>query len=143
MFHLLCRTLSGLANRRIFYIPIDRSLRPDPTLAERIHNLFVECMKAGGILLCQPEHILSFRLLAFESLSVSPALPLSQSLLITQRWLAENARDILDESDEILSPKYQLVYTMGTQHPPHGGTTAREVRQAAFKLTMTESPVDE
>src|SRR5258706_14775089 len=134
MFHLLCRTLSGLANRRIFYIPIDRSLRPDPTLAERIHNLFVECMKAGGILLRQPEHILSFRLLAFESLSVSPALPLSQSLLITQRWLEENARDILDESDEILSPKYQLVYTMGTQHPPDGGSTRWKLAQEVFNL---------
>ena len=134
MFHLLCRTLSGLADRRIFYIPIDRSLRPDPTLAERIHNLFVECMKAGGILLCQPEHILSFRLLAFETLSISPTLPHSQSLLITQRWLEKNARDILDESDEILSPKYQLVYTMGTQHPPDGGSTRWKLSQEVFNL---------
>ena len=134
MFHLLCRTLSGLADRRIFYIPIDRSLRPDPTLAERIHNLFVECMKTGGILLCQPEHILSFRLLAFEALSVSPTLSHSQSLLITQRWLEKNARDILDESDEILSPKYQLVYTMGTQHPPDGGSTRWKLSQEVFDL---------
>ena len=134
MFHLLCRTLSGLANRRIFYIPIDRSLRPDPILAQRIHNLFVECMEAGGILLCQPEHILSFRLKAFETLSVSPASSLSQSLLITQRWLEENARDILDESDEILSPRYQLVYTMGTQHPPDGGPTRWKLAQEVFNI---------
>ena len=134
MFHLLCRTLSGLANRRIFYIPIDRSLRPDPALAKRIHNLFVECMEAGGILLCQPEHILSFRLMAFETLSVSPASSLSQSLLITQRWLEENARDILDESDEILSPKYQLVYTIGTQHAPDGGPTRWKLAQEVFNL---------
>jgi hypothetical protein len=134
MFHLLCRTLSGLTNRRIFYIPIDRSLRPGPVLAQTIHNLFVECMEAGGILLCQPEHILSFRLMAFETLSGSPSLPLSQSLLSTQRWLEENARDILDESDEILSPKYQLIYTMGTQHPPDGESMRWKLAQEVFNL---------
>jgi len=134
MFHLLCRTLSGLTNRRIFYIPIDRSLRPDPALAKRIHDLFVECMETGGILLCQPEHILSFKLMAFEALSGSPSLPLSQSLLSTQRWLEENARDILDESDEILSPKYQLIYTVGTQHPPDGESMRWKLAQEVFNL---------
>ena len=134
MFHLLCRTLSGLTNRRIFYIPIDRSLRPDTALANRIHNLFVECMEVGGILLCQPEHILSFRLMAFETLSGSPSSPLSQSLLNTQKWLEENARDILDESDEILSPKYQLVYTLGTQHPPDGDSMRWKLAQEVFNL---------
>jgi len=134
MFHLLCRTLSGLTNRRIFYIPIDRDLRPDPALAKKIHNLFVECMEAGGILLCQPEHILSFKLMALETLSSCPSSPLSQSLLSTYRWLEENARDILDESDEILSPKYQLVYTVGTQHTPDGESMRWKLAQEVFDL---------
>ena len=134
MFHLLCRTLSGLTNRRIFYIPIDRDLRPDPALAKKIHDLFVECMEAGGILLCQPEHILSFKLMALETLSSRPSSPLSQSLLSTHRWLEENARDILDESDEILSPKYQLVYTVGTQHTPDGESMRWKLTQEVFNL---------
>jgi hypothetical protein len=142
MFHLLCRTLSGLTNRRIFYIPIDRSLRPDPVLAQRIHSLFVECMEAGGILLCQPEHILSFKLMAFEALSGSPSSPLSQSLLSTQRWLEEKARDVLDESDEILSPKYQLVYTMGTQHPPDGESMRWKLTQEVFNLIRAYARVE-
>jgi len=109
MFRLLCRTLGGLTNRRIFYLPLDRSIRPNPDSVKKIHSLFVECMEAGGILLCQPEHILSFKLMALETLLSSPSSSLSQSLLSTQRYVEENARDILDESDEILSPKYQLV----------------------------------
>ena len=109
MFRLLCRTLGGLTNRRVFYLPVDRSMRPNPVSAKKIQNLFVECMETGGILLCQPEHILSFKLMALETLLRSPSSPLSQSLLYTQRWLEENARDILDESDEILSPKYQQI----------------------------------
>ena len=134
MFHLLCRTLSGLTNRRIFYIPIDRSLRPDPALANEIYNLFVTCMEVGGILLCQPEHILSFKLMALETLASSPSSPLSKSLLRTQKWLEENARDILDESDEILSPKYQLVYTIGTQHTPDGESMRWKLAQEVFDL---------
>jgi hypothetical protein len=64
----------------------------------------------------------------------SPSSPLSQSLLHTQRWLEENARDILDESDEILSPKYQLVYTIGTQHAPDGDSMRWKLVQEVFDL---------
>jgi hypothetical protein len=33
----------------------------------------------------------------------------------TQDWLYANSRDILDESDEILSVRFELIYTMGMQ----------------------------
>jgi hypothetical protein len=134
MFRLLCRTLGGLTNRRIFYLPLSRSLRPGMDLAKKILDLFVECMQAGGILLCQPEHILSFKLMGLEALSKSPSSTLTRSLLETQRWLERNARDILDESDEVLSPKYQLVYTIGTQHDPDGDTVRWTLVQELFDL---------
>jgi hypothetical protein len=137
MFRLLCRTLGGLTNRRIFYLPVDRSLRPDPTMAKKLHGLLTKCMQVGGVLLCQPEHILSFKLMTLETLSASPSSPLSQSLLRTQRWLEENARDILDESDEILSPKYQLIYTTGRQHAPDGESMRWRLAQEAFDLVKS------
>jgi hypothetical protein len=139
MFWLLCRTLGGLTNRRIFYLPIDRSLQPNPSLVKKIYNLFVECMEAGGILLCQPEHILSFKLMALETLSNSPSSPLCESLIRTQRWLEENARDVLDESDEILSPKYQLIYTIGQQHAPDGDSIRWKLVQEIFDLIRTRA----
>jgi len=142
MFRLLCRALGGLTNRRIFYLPIDRSLRPDSTIAKKIHDLFAECMRVGGVLLCQPEHILSFKLMALETLSASPSFPLSQSLLDTQRWLEENSRDILDESDEILSPKYQLIYTIGNQHAPDGESMRWKLAQEVFDLVKAHARDD-
>jgi hypothetical protein len=33
----------------------------------------------------------------------------------TQQWLYRHARDILDESDEILSVRFELIYTLGIQ----------------------------
>jgi hypothetical protein len=137
MFRLLCRTLGGLTNRRVFYLPFDRSLRPDLDLAKKLHNLFVECMITGGILLCQPEHILSFKLMALETLSSSPSTTLCDTLLNAQRWLEANARDILDESDEIFNPKYQLIYTAGTQHAPDGGSMRWKLVQEVFDLIST------
>jgi hypothetical protein len=66
MFHLLAKKLGGMLNRRIFYMPISRSLKLDVLQARQILELYQECMRVGGILLIQPEHILSFELMGFE-----------------------------------------------------------------------------
>ena len=73
-------------------------------------------MCAGGILLIQPENLLSFELMSLERL-LSGELELGHVLIEIQQWLEENTRDILDESDEILSVRFELIYTMGTQRP--------------------------
>lgn len=38
---------------------------------------------------------------------------LAKSFLSVHKWLNENVRNILDESDAILQANYQLIYTMG------------------------------
>ena len=52
-------------------------------------------------------------------------------LLQIQRWLHLYARDILDESDEILHVRNQLVYTVDSQRPlegfPYRWTTAQQI----------------
>ncbi|TFK56543.1 hypothetical protein OE88DRAFT_1649890 [Heliocybe sulcata] len=145
MFQLLVERLTGLANRQIFYAPFSRSMTISATNVEQIQNLYQQCMKSGGILLAQPEHILSFKLMSVErSLSVAgqnePGA--GPRLLETQRWCEANARDILDESDEILQVRYQLIYTMGQQealeHAPERWTTIQQVlflvRKVALRL---------
>jgi len=77
--------------------------------------------------------------MALETLSSCPSSPLSESLLRTQRWLEQNARDILDESDEILSPKYQLLYTVGTQHTPDGEAMRWKLAQEIFDLVKVHA----
>ena len=138
MFHILSRTLGELTNRRIFYLPLDRSLRPTAELVQGIDTLFKECLHVGGILLCLPEHILSFKLMALEALSSDPTSSLSRGLGSIQQWLEGHARDILDESDEILSPKYQLIYTVGTQHNPDGGFIRWKIIQEVLGLLKNQ-----
>ena len=156
MFQLLVKQLSGLANRPIFYVPISRSLRMNISLVRTIKGLFERCVAEGGVLVVQPEHILSLKLthinvlllshgLAEQELSrdtvSSPSLtpgslrklPISRiephsttppharskedsvvgEIGALQDWLAKVSRDVLDESDEILHVRYQLVYSSG------------------------------
>ena len=114
MFHLLLRKLGGLLERRIFHMPISRSVRLDTNKVELLQELCEECKRTGGILLVQPEHLLSFELMGFER-TLSEDTDLGNSLVKMQHWLEDNTRDILDESDEILSVRFELIYTMGTQ----------------------------
>jgi hypothetical protein len=112
MFTSLVSRLGGLVNRRIFYIPFSRDIR---ITSENFHDLdflLNLCRKEGGILVAQPEHLLSLRLMTIDMMLNSKSNDsLVAKLRKQQSWLQIHARDILDESDEILSVEYQLVYT--------------------------------
>ncbi|KIK65626.1 hypothetical protein GYMLUDRAFT_70721 [Collybiopsis luxurians FD-317 M1] len=139
MFHLLAARLTGLCDRRLFFLPFSRSANLGSTEINTLRSLLQECLAAGGVLVAQPEHLLSFRLLTVEKLVTGhPAGPI---LLEIQKWLSQRSRDILDESDEILHSKYQLIYTMGQQQPledhPDRWTTVQQV------LSLVSRHVDE
>ena len=194
MFRLLVSRLSGLADRPIFYVPICRCLSSSLlcTPVQTIWDIYKDCVAKGGVLVVQPDHILSLKLLHIDMLLRSPRnvdegsitshrrssqdkvatsslyelgesdrnLPIALKVLDKsdenipiafnasdptrshtslqillrnnnrhwaahkmrrlQDWLAEVSRDVLDESDEILHPRYQLVYAAGNQIPVDG-----------------------
>ncbi len=132
MFQLLFSRLSDLADRRIFYVPFSRDLPMSPSVVQSIHTLYRRCAEEGGVLVVQPEHLLSQKLMCIDTLLTSQddhdKLAIARPLKELQRWLAKVSRDILDESDEILHVRYQLVYTSGPQklvedHPNRWSTT--------------------
>ena len=135
MFQLLVSRLSGLANRPIFYLPFSRSLRMSPSLITTIRGLYERCVAEGGVLVIQPEHILSQKLMHIDILLNSDGNgekpSIAHELGDLQDWVAKTSRDVLDESDEILHVRYQLVYTSGEQMPvddhPNRWTTIQQV----------------
>ncbi|KAG2357480.1 hypothetical protein BDR07DRAFT_1490680 [Suillus spraguei] len=156
MFQLLAERLSGLAQRRIFYVPFSRALSINSSKVQLYRDLMQECMDAKGILVVQPDHILSFQLMVIDRQLPSqieapqtkaPPTKAAEDMLRTQLWLDNHTRDILDESDEILHVRYQLVYTVGFQrslqgHPERWTTTQQVlslVAKHAAKL-MSEFP---
>lgn len=117
MFHSLVERLSGLTNRRIFYLPFSRYVKMEVRQIQRIRNLFEECARVQGVLVAQPEHVLSFRLMVIDRMisSGSPLNEVAQKLNEMQKWLMSISRNILDESDELLHVRSQLIYTMDEQ----------------------------
>ncbi|KIJ45849.1 hypothetical protein M422DRAFT_250633 [Sphaerobolus stellatus SS14] len=92
MFDLLKQRTSGLADHRIFYLPFNRNTSLNATGVRR-------CWKPS-----------SFAQLTAVFYFPSRATPWHN----TQRWIRDNSRDILDESNEILNVKYQLICTVGS-----------------------------
>jgi len=136
MFCLLVQKLGGLTNRRIFYMPFYRGMKVDSTIASHIQDLYEECLKIRGILLVQPEHLLSFKLMGFEKLANGNTKDVAQQLIRTQSWLQEKARDVLDESDEILHVRYQLIYTLDLQSLPDHAPERWIVVQQVLDLVL-------
>ncbi|KAF2217449.1 hypothetical protein CERZMDRAFT_92099 [Cercospora zeae-maydis SCOH1-5] len=113
MRQMLISKLGGLVNRRVYYMPFSRSLKLDAAGAAAVCELLRECTLNGGILLVQPEHILSFQLMALECFITGREDVGSQLLAADVQSMLSSARDIVDESDENFSVSFELVYTMG------------------------------
>ena len=112
----------------------------DQRVITRIQQLNESCLENGGILLTQPEHILSFKLMGVERLT-SGNFTIASPLLQSQRWLESNARDILDESDELLDVKFQLIYTLGSQRMMDGQPDRWLITQGIFDLVEKHASV--
>jgi hypothetical protein len=123
MFQILVSRLSGLPNRPIFCVPISRNLHMTSSVIGEIRGLFERCIKEGGVLVVQPEHILSLKLMYIDILLRPGPLrnigerSMTHKLGRLQDWLAVVSRDVLDECDEILHARYQLVYSAGKHIP--------------------------
>jgi hypothetical protein len=143
MFHMLVLRLSGLAQRRIYYMPFSRGMKLGSIEAGIIQDMFVECMRTRGILIVQPEHVLSLKLMAVNQHlhSTSASDGLASVLRRSQGWLSQHTRDILDESDLILQVKYQLVYTVGLQQPVDNHPNRWLTIQQVFALVQYHIPV--
>ena len=117
MKQMLISKLGGLLDRRVYYMPISRLLKLDSSGAKAIRAILKDCMDNGGVLLVQPEHILSLQLMAPECYISGGRENVGRELMCTLDFLDQHARDIVDESDENFSVKFELIYTMGTQRP--------------------------
>ncbi|KAI9459074.1 hypothetical protein HD554DRAFT_1685585 [Boletus coccyginus] len=184
MFELLVARLGGLTNRPIYHLPFSRTPEYEEdgyVISLQIHDLrelMSQCMAKRGILLIQPEHVVSLKLMAVEQqvhkgkLAAGPFPKLHQTLYkqVTTalslksipeaslvgsifRWLSQapdhprskdavqaeyykdpyyasgtslqkliqsHVRDIVDESDEIFHPRFQLIYTIGLEQHMDG-----------------------
>ncbi|CAF3750887.1 unnamed protein product, partial [Rotaria sordida] len=125
--------LGGLLNRRIFPFPCRHDMNFNNVQINEIFKRFQRGLQNCDIILTSPEDILSFDLLTIDKCRRNE-FDIGSSMLIVQRWLKKYVRDILDESDEILHVKYQLIYTVGSQQQIDGGAERWKTIQTILEL---------
>lgn len=116
MHQMLVAKLSGLLDRPVYQLPFSRDIRLDTDTAEAIFQVLAQCQKEGGVLLVQPEHLLSLQLMELE-LELGGHSAISQQVKRVRKLFTDKSRDIVDESDENFSVKFELTYTLGQQQP--------------------------
>jgi hypothetical protein len=139
MLKLLSKSLSGLVGRPVYWMPFSRSTKLDSSTPQRLLGLYKECVDQNGFLLTLPEHLNSFRLVGGDKLAAKEKC-LATELIRVQSWLDSNARDILDESDEICKPNYELVYTVGEASVLDGHPDRWNVTLELLALVQRHAP---
>ncbi|CAL8134406.1 unnamed protein product [Orchesella dallaii] len=131
-FSLLSFTIGGLLNRRLYTVPCRRDYKISEFLPQ-IQQTYDECMKQNGVIMTLPEYRLSFRLMMYNYY-LQNKYDLALQVYNIENWLRQHARDIVDESDEIFSVKYQLIYTTGHQLNIDGGNMRWVVCQKLLQI---------
>ncbi|KAF2745418.1 hypothetical protein M011DRAFT_478936 [Sporormia fimetaria CBS 119925] len=135
MRQMLLSKYGGMVDRKIVSLPFSRSLRLSRAEIISLQQKLEMWANEGAVLLVQPEHILSFKLMGIECL-LNGQEEVGLLLQDTQRYLDGHCRDIVDESDENFSAKFELVYTMGTQGSIDFAPSRWSLIQAVLKLTL-------
>ncbi|KAM3489888.1 hypothetical protein MY3957_006831 [Beauveria namnaoensis] len=113
MMDTLITAMSGLMDRPVFCMPFHRDSKLGPKSIIKVKDSLLDCVNNGGVLLLQPEHHLS--LLLSTCLNEEPAATKYYVSLL--KYIKATSRDIIDECDELLSPTYELLYTIGIPGP--------------------------
>ena len=139
--HLLIDRLGGLVGRRVYYLPFSRSSGVNEVRMTSMHQIMLECMQKRCILVVQPEHILSLKLVSVEKqFSRAKDDRLASLFVELQRWLHSHSRDILDECDEIFDVRSHLVFTIGHRRPLEGSPERWTTTQQVLGLINKHAP---
>ncbi|KAM0348261.1 hypothetical protein ACHAPU_004229 [Fusarium lateritium] len=130
---LLQARLGGILGRGIRHVPFSRRTPTTEKNIRAYHSIHREMLKSAGIMICQPEHHMSFMLSGRQRLlDDQPAQ--AGPMIRVQEWLTRVSRDILDESDYTLAVRTQLIYPSGSQTTVDGHPHRWLVAEAVLRL---------
>lgn len=122
--------IGGMLNKRVYHLICRREMQVENCSAALMASL-EEITRGRHVLVTIPEHRLSLENKALE-LACNGNVEGSTALHKVLAFFDECGRDILDESDEILHPKFQLVYTLGSPGALDGRTLRWQVVSACL-----------
>ncbi|PIG85815.1 hypothetical protein AARAC_009742 [Aspergillus arachidicola] len=130
---ILQARLGGLVGRSLVYIPFSRRTPITSRVIGEYRALQENMLCESGIVLGNPEHILSFKLSGRQLVS-DLKIPQAVEMVEIQDWIDSVAHDILDECDFTLAVKTQLIYPGGSQLAVDGHPDRWEVIMAVLEL---------
>lgn len=99
----------------------------------------MECMEEGGVLLVQPEHILSLKLMCLECF-ITRREAVGYYLLRTLELFWTSSRDVVNKSDKNFSVKFKLIYIMGSQRAVEFSPQRWTLTQQLLSLVRRYAP---
>ena len=130
---LLQARLGGLLGRELRHIPFSRKTSTTLATIKAFHRIHQDIQRSSGMLLTLPEHLLSFMLSGLQRLS-DGRISEAASMIKVQNWLGRRARDVIDECDNILALRTQLIYPSGSQSTVDGHPHRWEIAEAVLGL---------
>ena len=137
-YYLHRHLTASLMCRRLLRLPFHRDVKLTVQHVAMMHDCLTRCMRASGVVCVAPEHRLSLQLkwhemrLASGKTDLIKQLPLLDSLPYC---------DLLDESDELLHHKYQLIYAHGSNVMLPAGKQRWQSVQTLLGLLQTSPQV--
>ena len=128
---LLSHRLGGLLGRRLFHLPWSR--QTPLTCLPRYRSIHNQCLFSRGVMLTLHEHVLAFRLSGLQLLTNGDPSDGGQ-LLEVGEFFQRRCRDIIDECDQTLSVKTQLIYPFGAQGQIDGSPHRWKTSEAVLHL---------
>eukprot|EP00727_Mastigamoeba_balamuthi_P005973 m51a1_g1996 hypothetical protein (2899) ;mRNA; r:1204735-1213498 len=130
---------AGLFHIPALLLPFNRGTPSTPLLLRSYCLALKRCRDLGGFMALAPEHRLSLALKSREA--SNGAADGAGTAALFERCLAVRTVDIVDESDAVLHPKYELVYALGDP----AGLESGESRWACVEAVLwaLNSPSDE
>jgi hypothetical protein len=125
--------LGGLLDRQVRHVPFSRKTPTNETTIKTYVRVHREIMTSSGVMICLPEHILSFMLGGLQRLSDGRHAE-AELMIKIQELLRRACRDVLDESDVTLSARTQLIYPSGTQANVDGHPHRWETSETVLRL---------
>ncbi|KAK4651863.1 hypothetical protein QC762_0097080 [Podospora pseudocomata] len=111
---LLQSRLGVMLNRHVRHVPFSRRTSTTGGNIKLYFDIHKQSRDTAGVMLCLPEHNLSFMLSGQQRLldgNINEAKPMMK----VHAWIKSHSRDILDESDYTLATRTQLIYPSGSQ----------------------------
>jgi hypothetical protein len=146
-YHFLHRHLTAsLLCRRLCELPFHRQVEMNLDHVESMYECLKRCMESGSAVLVAPEHRLSLQLKWHEVRLVEESRSREDVKKSNREIRSVLAKidnlpfyDVLDESDEVLNHKYQLIYAVGNCLKLPAGDE-RWVAAEALLLELQRSP---